>query len=49
MNSKDILILDDDIDLAMIASDALEDYGYTLPNSCWINYVDGAFYRRSYH
>ena len=30
MNSKDILILDDDIDLAMIASDALEDYGYTV-------------------
>lgn len=30
MNSKDILILDDDIDLAMIASDTLEDHGYTV-------------------
>ena len=30
MNNRDILILDDDIDLAMIASDTLEDHGYTI-------------------
>lgn len=30
MNNRDILILDDDIDLAMIASDTLEDHGYTV-------------------